>query len=167
MDNIPQNLFDLAQCELAQYQDDSAPENKSRIIIHDDKYIYLFLKASGSKETATYTPDLYHFMARPSCCSYSYDYKRGRVQIELMTHKRSGNRYKPTLGAFLYAWYQNIQPLDDFLQNVPIITRESSIDHANADKHNHCDWNLSRVSVSQNSKKEFYHLRSSHPIFAI
>ena len=89
------------QNELEQYHDDSVLDNKSRFIVHDEKYIYLYLKESGALEKASYTPELYHFMARPSCCSYSFDYKKERVQVELMSHQKAGKRYKPTLGASL------------------------------------------------------------------
>jgi hypothetical protein len=153
------------QNELEQYHDDSVLDNKSRFIVHDEKYIYLYLKESGALEKASYTPELYHFMARPSCCSYSFDYKKERVQVELMSHQKAGKRYKPTLGAFLQRWYGNQQPIEEFLKAVVNETAQMSVDHANADKHNHCCWNLSTVSASQNSQKSTLSSQIKPPYF--
>lgn len=146
-------ILEELQNELAQYHDGSVLDNDSRLIIHDEKCIYLYLKESGTLEKASYTPELYHFMSRPSCCSYSYDYKKDRVQVELMAHQKIGRRYKPTLGAFLQRWYCNQQPIEEFLKKVVSDTAKMSVDHANADKHNHCCWNLSDVTERQNSQK--------------
>lgn len=154
-------ILNELQGELEQYHDDSVLDNNSRLIVHDGKYIYLYLKESGVLEKASYTPDLYHFMARPSCCSYSYDYKKDRVQVELMAHRKTGKRYKPTLGAFLQRWYCNQQPIEEFLKGVANETVKMSVDHANADRHNHCRWNLSDVTGSLNSQKNTlsYHIK--------
>lgn len=146
-------ILEELQSELEQYHDDSVLDNNSRFIVHDGKYIYLYLKESGVLEKASYTPELYHFMTRPSCCTYSYDYKKERVQVELLAHKKAGKRYKPTLGAFLQRWYCNQQPIEEFLKAVVSETAGMTVDHANADKHNHCRWNLSNVTGIQNSQK--------------
>lgn len=161
MSKILENL----QEELNQYHDGAIVDNKSRMVIHDGSYIYLYLKESGVLEKASYSPELYHFLARPSCCSYSYDYRKDRVQIELMSHRKTGNRYKPTLGGFIQRWYHNHLPLDDFLANVVNDTKRKSVDHANADRHNHCKWNLSDVTASQNSRKNELSFRIKPPYF--
>ena len=158
-------ILEELQYELAQYQDDAVLDNDSRFIVHDEKYIYLYLKESGALEKASYTPELYHFLARPSCCSYSYDYKKERVQVELMAHQKAGKRYKPTLGAFLQRWYCNQQPVEEFLKAVVSETAGMSVDHANADKHNHCRWNLSNVTGSQNSQKGTLSYQIKPPYF--
>jgi len=158
-------IIEELQNELDRYHDDSIVDNRSRMIVHDKKYIYLYLKESGVTETADYSKDLYHFMARPSCCSYSYDYQKDRVQIEIMEHWREGKRYKPTLGGFVQRWYRNKRPLDEFIAEVVNETRVLSVDHANADRHNHCSWNLSDVTTSQNSKKNALAFRVKPPYF--
>lgn len=160
-----QNILSKLQDELAQYNDDAVVDNDSRFIIHDEKYIYLYLKESGVLEKASYSPELYHFMARPSCCSFSYDYKKDRVQIELSTHYKTGKRYKPTLGAFLQRWYYNQAPIEEFIQAVVEETAKGSVDHANADKHNHCHWNLSDTTASRNSQKSDLSFRIKLPYF--
>lgn len=158
-------ILEGLQEELNEYHDNSVLDNDSRLIVHDEKYIYLYLKESGVLEKASYTPELYHFMARPSCCSYSYDYKKDRVQVELMAHQKSGKRYKPALGAFLQRWYHNKLTVEDFLNVVSTETSEVSVDHANADKHNHCHWNLSDVTISQNSRKGTLSYQIKPPYF--
>lgn len=158
-------ILEELQNELAQYHDDSVLDNRSRFIIHDDKYIYLYLKESDILAEASYSPELYHFMSRPSCCSYSYDYKKERIQIELMAQQKTGKRYKPTLGAFLQRWYCNQKPIEEFLLDVVNETKKGSVDHANAGKHNHCRWNLSNVTGSQNSQKGTLSYQIKPPYF--
>lgn len=82
-----------------------------------------------------------------------------------MSHRKTGNRYKPTLGGFIQRWYHNHLPLDDFLANVVNDTKRKSVDHANADRHNHCKWNLSDVTASQNSRKNELSFRIKPPYF--
>lgn len=158
-------ILEQLQDELNAYNDDSVIDNRSRMIVHDGCYIYLYLKNSGTLETMNYSPELYHFLARPSCCSYSYDYKKERVQIELMAYKKAGKRYKPTLGGFMQRWYKNNLPLDKFLEGLPKETAKHSVDHANNDRHNHCKWNLSDVGGSNNSKKGVLSFNIKPPYF--
>lgn len=51
MSKILENL----QEELNQYHDGAIVDNKSRMVIHDGSYIYLYLKESGVLEKASYS----------------------------------------------------------------------------------------------------------------
>ena len=82
-----------------------------------------------------------------------------------MTHQKAGKRYKPTLGAFLQRWYCNQKPSNEFLESIVNETKVISVDHANADKHNHCRWNLSDSTFSKNSQKGTLSYQIKPPYF--
>ena len=162
MSEILMNL----QEELDAYDDDAVVKNKSRMIINDGKYIYIYLCESGAIEYATYSPELYHFLTRPSRCSYSYDYNKERSQVELMQFPQIvGKRYKPRLSSFLYQWYINNDHTESFFKKLPNVTCSTEVDHANGDKHNHCVWNLLGVESSKNREKYDYSLRVKPPYY--
>lgn len=158
------NLLDL-QAELDTYNDDAVVKNRSRIIVHDDEHIYIYLCRSGTLEYATYSPDLFHFLTRPSRCSFSYDYKKERSQVELMQFpKIDGKRYKPFISSFLYQWYMHKDHGEGFFASLREKTRSADVDHVNGDKHNHCTWNL-LDSFGGNRRKNNLPLRVKPPYY--
>lgn len=159
----PFTIADI-QAELDAYGVGGVVENRSRLIVHDESGIYILHKQSGQVEYTEYTPELYHVLCVPSICSYSYDYKKRRINVEIMRPQKSGKRWKNLLGRFIFFWMNNTLPTDEFLQNMP--TEENiSVDHVNGDKHNHSFWNLSGMSSKDNNRKREYASRIKPPYY--
>ena len=134
------------------------------MIIHDSKSIYILHKQSCQFEHTGYTPELYFILCKPSICSYSYDYHKKRIAVEIMLQQRNGKRWKNLLGRFLYFWINNERPTEVFLRDLPI-DRTLSVDHINGDRGNHSFWNLSGITKSANSRKGEYASRIKPPYY--
>jgi hypothetical protein len=147
--------------------------NGTRDILHDEKYIYLYLKFGGVLEYLDYTPELYTFLATPGHCYFTLD-KSGRVQVELTEYARNGKpRFAPMLSRFAYYYYHAKEPLDVFAWKFAWISaRESEagyqVDHVNNDVHNNCSWNLAAIpgyGPGSNRAKSDYLARIKPPYF--
>lgn len=150
-------ILDEQQKELDEIGKGGVVDNTSRTILHDDRYIYLHLKAKDVDVYADYSPDLYSFLARPHCCSYNVGAK-GYVQIELMEHRRNGKSFSPILSRFLYYYKEIGMDAETFAGefkdiNERSIQNEIQIDHACNNIHINCGWNLSAVRQSANGAK--------------
>lgn len=157
-------IVEKLQAELDAYGDGGIVENRSRLIVHNGVGIYILHKQSGQAECTEYTPELYHVLCIPSICSYSYDYKKRRIAVEIMRPQMSGERWKNLLGRFIFFWMNNTTSTDDFLQNMPV-EKGVTVDHLNGDKRNHSFWNLSGMSISDNSRKGEYASRIKPPYY--
>lgn len=100
-------ILQKLQAELDARGHGACVDNNSRMIVHDDRNIYLYLKESGMTEYVSYTPELYYLLASPRFCSFSYKYEMGRAMVELMPYYKSGRRYKRHLGTVLLQWYKH------------------------------------------------------------
>jgi len=146
--------YELRIAELQQKHDEKNDgvivSNKSRTILHDEKYIYINLHPNTKKgavkanlEYANYTEELFCFLANPSLCSYKTNNK-DRTQIELM---KSPDRYSPLLHRFLYAYYTLNIPVLSLANDARNILKqlECDIDHVNSNIFIHCKWNLAGI----------------------
>ena len=68
-------ILQKLQAELDARGHGACVDNNSRMIVHDDRNIYLYLKESGMTEYVSYTPELYYLLASPRFCSFSYKYQ--------------------------------------------------------------------------------------------
>ncbi len=160
-DLIMQSLDELNQViaknqkELDSEGNGGVANNKSRTIIHDERYIYIMLH-SGESETdyADYTPDLYSFLTRPQSCTYSVN-NRKRTCIRLKTGKRK-KKIETLLSRFLGLYYCQEQPADKFVEerfrktNKRYKDKGKVVDHANDNHHIDCKWNLSAIASKFN-----------------
>lgn len=147
----------INQQELDEIGKGGSANNKSRAIIHDNRYILLYMKESNLFEYLDYTPELYSFITRPSCCSFKVS-RDERVQIELMQHTRKGDRNSPFFYRFLYYYYSMGMEVEQFAKEFPDINERSKqskieIDHACDNVHINCRWNLSAVPSIENNHK--------------
>lgn len=158
------------QSELDSWGGRACADNASRLIVHDERTIYLFLKQSRQVEYASYTPETYYFMASPHYCSYFYDYKAGRAKVELMPHYNVHKRYKHNIATVMLQWYKQGLSADEFVRVFPYIVQElkdskQTADHINSDTHNHCAWNLDQITSTANSQKSDYAARIKPPYY--
>ena len=156
-------LLDRCQKELSIYEG-AVADNKSRTVIHDDEVIMVIYKASGKMEYTEYEPELYRILCTPSICTYSYDYKKRRIMVEIFLKQKSGKRWGGMLGHFINLFRHREEALSDFLHNMPKRTGFTT-DHANDDTGNHCSWNLSRMTARENLLKGRYLSRIKPPYY--
>lgn len=157
-------IIERLQREVEEHGEGAVVNNKSRLIIHDGRDVYILHKPSGQVEIANYSPKLYYVMCCPSLCEYSYDYRKGRMLIEINAKQKNGKRWKVILGRFIYLWIKNDRPVNDFLHDMPILP-ELSVDHVNGDKTNHSSWNLMGLSKAENNRKGTRPLRVKPPYY--
>ena len=157
-------IIQQLQDELDSFGAGAVVDNKSRMIVHDGHYIYILHKQSEQVEYTCYTPDLYYLLSCPRYCSFSYDYLKCRMAIEIMTEQPSGKRWKELLGRFIYLWKVNERPIEDFIHKMPTPSG-LSVDHINSDSKNHCFWNITGLSKSKNSMKGTLAARIKHPYY--
>ncbi len=145
-------------------------ERSSRLILHDGKYIVLWQKRNNVCDIIDYTPDLYSFLTRTECCTFDVT-RKGRTMIGLSKFPQNGNPFRTTISRFLYYYSRYNIEADKFVYEFMEIERlaegrpEIAIDHANDNHHIHCAWNLSPISLSQNSRKGTYLAGIKPPYF--
>ena len=142
------------QAELDAIGKGGRAENFSRMIVHDEKYIFIYRKNDRVIDYLSYSPDLYSILTIPSICSYKRNTK-GRTQIELMDYRHKGKTYSPLLNRFAYYYYNSGMNAERFMNEFQGINELSKkdgieIDHANNDFTNNCHWNLSALSKPEN-----------------
>lgn len=142
-------------------------DTKSRLVLHDNENIYIYLRESGVTEYVSYTPELYYLLSCPCYCSYSYDYKQERAKVELAISLYKGrNRNKVNLARMVLLWYEYGQSVEKFVKDFPKIKKTiGEADHINSDKHNHCVWNLSKSVRAENRGKSDLAGRIKPPYF--
>lgn len=159
-------ILQKLQAELDARGHGACVDNNSRMIVHDDRNIYLYLKESGMTEYVSYTPELYYLLASPRFCSFSYKYEMGRAMVELMPYYKSGRRYKRHLGTVLLQWYKHGNTAEQFINAYPTLDKAKlTADHINSDIHNHCVWNMDEVPTTANSQKSDLAARIKPPYF--
>lgn len=148
-------IINQLQAELDNRGEYGRVDTKSRLILHDDANIYIYLRESGVTEYASYTPELYYLLSCPCYCSYSYDYRQGRAKVELGVSLYKGHdRNKVNLGRMILLWYEYGQSAKKFVKEFPQIKETlGEADHINSDRHNHCVWNLAESAGSENGRK--------------
>lgn len=152
-------LIKQAQIEIDAAGTSGEADNKSRTIVHDERYIYLHLKQQNVNEVLTYSPDLFLFLADKHLCSYSCRPKKGcRTYVELRCFYGGDARCTPSLGAFAHYYYKSGLPAERFMLSMPKIMAEKrelklEIDHVDSDCHNHSRWNLAEMSSRENNVK--------------
>lgn len=152
------------QAELDAYGNGAYADRPSRLIVHDERHIYLLYKRYERVEVMTYSPEVYYFLCCPRYCSYSLDYKKMRILVEVQ-HRGKRGRYKTHLSRLMYQLYHNELPLDKLVDILPTVAEETEIDHANSDRCNHCFWNLSAMDKAVHQRKHDLAARIKLPYF--
>lgn len=131
-------------------------QTKSRTILHDENYIYLFLHSENIAAYMTYSDDFFRFLSNKHLCSYSVN-TRKHIQIELMQYRYSGlPTFAPMLSRFCYYYYNmghSAQCLADHFRDISERNREYDIDHVNSNKYINTRWNLASLPSVENARK--------------
>lgn len=148
-------IIEKLQAELDRRGEYGRVDTKSRLVLHDDENIYIYLRESGVTEYVSYNPELYYLLSCPCYCSYSYDYKQERAKVELgVSLYRGHSRNKVNLARMVLLWYEYGQCAEKFVKEFPQIRKAfGEVDHINSDRHNHCAWNLAEAGESENERK--------------
>lgn len=130
--------------------------NRSRIILHDEKYVYVFMKKHGEFYQCSFGEDMFTFLANPKSCRLTVDgeYQR-KLRLELSKDDFSGRRLQPFASRFLYFYNICGLPVREFLTQFERIDRATKlrrvdIDHLNGDHKNNCYWNLAAMPEAEN-----------------
>ncbi len=155
------------QAELDNRGEYGCVDTKSRLVIHDDETIYIYLKNHKVTEYASYTPELYYLLACPCYCSYDYSpvEKRAKVEVGCALLK---TRCRCNLGRMILLWYRNERCVEDFVDAFPEIIEANKVidtEHLNSDIHNHCTWNLTGATRSENRGKGDHAAHIKPPYF--
>lgn len=139
----------------------------SRIVVHDQRNIYIWLKTPDKYLQLDYTPDLFSLMVNPSYVSYRFN--GSYAQLEFMEHTRNGVHCEPFVHKFAYNYYHSNTDAVMLMYQFPEIERKGrritatlnaaarpTIDHFNDDTGNNCKYNLSVMTQSENSQKHSY-----------
>ena len=168
---IYDNQLIKLQEELEAFGEGAVVDNPSRMIVHDDKRIFVLNKPSGQFEHSKYEPELYYTLCCPSVCTFSWDYQDQRMQVEIHIRQKNGKRWTRNWSRFLDLWYHKDCSVEEFLNNLPVgdetipFRKQLTTDHVNEDKRNNCSWNLLEMTRSENSRKEKRVSRIKLPYF--
>lgn len=133
---------------------------KSRTVVHDEKYIYLFLNSSKTRdltiEYMDYSDEFYRFLTRKDICSFSLNSK-GRMMVSIHRKDHAKPYYVVSLSRICYLYFNESIALNDLVENYHSIARRVfehiyDVDHVCNDTHNHCRWNLSKILRTQNGR---------------
>lgn len=153
---VIERLVEQNQKELDEAGRGGEARRKSRTIIHDGKFIYLYQNNYGKEDYLIYSPKLYHYLAIPSKCTFRVN-TGGRTQVEFLEHGYSALLYR-----FIYYFNEYCEKagmkIDQFVSEFKAISNKAfssgiEVDHANDDKDNNCYWNLSLMKSGENGRK--------------
>ena len=163
-------LDDFARQQQTQYADDANIRitTSSRTIVHDGRYIYLYLRSSNIIVYIDFAEALFRFLANKSLCSYVVN-DRGRVQVELLQYRYgTGDTYAPVLSRYLYFYYFMEQPARQLADNFAQISareRAYSVDHVNSNIYMDTRWNLASIPARENGQKNTLAARIKPPYY--
>lgn len=126
-----------------------------RKIDYDDEYIYCYHKKTRKTYIMNYSNDLIYILKKPNL-TWSVD-KGGRLRA-FISNARSDTRITAFISSIAYWFYNGYITGSKFIPAVRKLQKEHAnkgitIDHLDNDIYNNCKWNLSTMTIAQNTSK--------------